>query len=328
VISRVAGCCFWLHRYLERAENVARLLRVNRSFVLDVPVAQLDKHYPLIIVCGEQERFDARFDARAGHDQDAVEAYLTWDEQNPVSIRNSVYWARENARVTREAASLEMWEAINDLWTYLRRGAGRRAYRTDRDAFFKRIKEGCDLVLAQTESSLLEGEPIDFMRLGRFLERAHQTARMLDVKHHTLGPSSWGAASEGVESPVEAAHWSALLYSCGAAEAYYKRWTSQPDGRSIAEFLLRDTALPRSVLCSLIRAHQTLLRVREEGYPSLGGEAERVLDGLVAYVREVPLDASIHEVLTHVIDRTADICLAIERAYFDPGDQSALLVGA
>ena len=319
MISRVASCCFWLHRYLERAENVARLLRVNRSFTLDVQVDELEKHYPLIIVCGEQARFDARFPAGQRHDRDVVEDYLTWDEQNPVSIRSSIYWARENARTTREVVSLEMWESLNDLWNYLRYGVGRRQYKHDRDAFLKRIKDGCDLVLGQTESTLLEGEPLDFMRLGRFLERSSQTARMLDVKHHTLGPS------REVESPVETAQWSALLYSCGAAEAYHKRWPARPDGRSIAAFLLKEPALPRSVLGTLMRAHETLLRIRAQGHPGIGIDAERALASLVEHVRGAPIDASIHEELTRIIDETAAICVAIDEAYFDPGDQVALL---
>ncbi len=319
MISRVASSCFWLHRYLERAENVARLLRVNRSFVLDVPVDELEKHYPLIIVCGEQARFDARVEPALRHDREVVEDYLTWESDNPVSIKSSILWARENARTTREVISLEMWESLNDLWNYLRFGKGRRQYKRDRDAFFKRVKDGCDLVLGQTESTLLEGEPLDFMRLGRFLERANQTARMLDVKHHTLGPSLV------VETPVETAHWSALLYSCGAAEAYHKRWPARPDGRSIAAFLIKEPAHPRSVLGSLMRAHDTLSRIRAEGHPRMGGEAARRLAVLVEHLRECPIDASIHDELTHVIDETAKICVAIDEAYFEPGDQAALL---
>lgn len=319
MISRVASCCFWLHRYLERAENTARMLRVNRSFVLDVPVSEIEKHYPLIIVSGEQERFDARFAPSERHDRDVVEEYLTWDEKNPVSIRTSLYWARENARTTREVVSLEMWESLNDLWNFMRRGVGRRKWKTDRDDFFKRVKEGCDLVLAHTESTLLEGEPIDFMRLGRYLERANQTARMLDVKHHTLGPS------DGLESPVETAQWSALLYSCGAAEAFLKRHPGQPDGRSIAAFLLKEPALPRSVLGSLLRAQRTLARIRAQGHPSIGAEVERELTALVEHVREASLDGPIHDALTHVIDTSTDLCVTVERAYFDPGDQAALL---
>ncbi|MBX3271019.1 MAG: alpha-E domain-containing protein [Sandaracinaceae bacterium] len=319
MISRVAGSCFWLHRYLERAQSVAQLLRVNRSFVLDVPVDEIEKHYPLIIVCGEQARFDARVEPSLRHDRDVVEDYLTWDGESPVSLRSSLYWARENARTTREVISLEMWESLNDVWTFVRFGAGRRKYNTDRDAFFKRIKDGCDLVLGQTESTLLEGEPLDFMRLGRFLERANQTARMLDVKHHTLGPP------RGAETPVETAQWNALLYSCGAAEAYHKRWPARPDGRSIADFLVKEPDLPRSVLGSLLRARDTLARIRAAGHPALGVAAERALDALVAHAREAPLGAALHEELTHVIDETTTICVALERDYFDPGDQRALL---
>ena len=95
------------------------------------------------------------FPAASAHDGEVVEEYLSWDERNPVSIRSSLRWGRENARTIREVISLEMWETLNDLWHFLRRGPGRRRYRQDRDAFYKRVKDGCDLFLALSESTLL-----------------------------------------------------------------------------------------------------------------------------------------------------------------------------
>ncbi|HJK93887.1 MAG TPA: alpha-E domain-containing protein [Polyangiaceae bacterium LLY-WYZ-15_(1-7)] len=324
MISRVAGCCFWMHRYVERAENVARLLKVNRSFVLDVPVDDMEKWHPVVIVAGEEQRFGELFPAASAHDGEVVEEYLSWDERNPVSIRSSLRWGRENARTIREVISLEMWETLNDLWHFLRRGPGRRRYRQDRDAFYKRVKDGCDLFLALSESTLLDDEPLDFMRLGMWLERASQTARILDVKHHTLGPSR-----PGMESPVELAHWSALLYSCSASEAYYKRVPRRPDGMSIASFLLQEERLPRSVLGCLLRARATLERIREQGRREMGDEVAATLDGLIERLRgrsiEMIFAESIHAELTHVIDTTMGVCAAIDGAYFHPGDQVALL---
>jgi uncharacterized alpha-E superfamily protein len=324
MISRVAGCCFWLHRYVERTENLSRLLKVNRSFLLDVPEGVADQWFPLIIVSGEQERFDALFPPEARDDGEIVEGYLTWDERSPVSVLTSLRWARENARTTREVISLEMWETLNDLWVDLSSGKARRRYQTDRDLFYKRLRDGCDLFLGLSEQTLLDEEPLDFMRLGMWLERASQTARMLDVKHHTLGPSRADR-----ESPVELAQWSALLYSCSASEAYYKRVPSKPDGRSIAAFLLQDPALPRSVLGCLLRARATLERIRQEGRPEVGDAPAAMLDALIARLRAKDIETifaeSIHDELTHAIDTTGEICRAIDRAYVDPGDQTALL---
>lgn len=343
MISRVAGSCFWMHRYVERVENLARLLRVNRSFLLDVPEGVADRWFPLIIVTGEEPLFTdlcltggfepprkkrssvpPRPFADLRDDGDVVEAYLTWDQRSPVSLYTSLRWARENARTTREVISLEMWETLNDLWVDLGSAKARRRYADDRDLFYKRLRDGCDLFLGLSEQTLLDEEPLDFMRLGMWLERASQTARMLDVKHHTLGPSS-----ADHESPVELAQWSALLYSCSASEAYYKRVPSSPDGRSIAAFLLQDPALPRSVLGCLLRARTTLERIRLEGRPDLGDEPAAMLDGLIERLRSRDIDAifgeSIHAELTQVIDTTTGVCAAIDRAYFDPGDQSALL---
>ncbi|MCB9604197.1 MAG: alpha-E domain-containing protein [Sandaracinus sp.] len=325
MISRVAGCCFWLHRYVERAENLARLLKVNRSFLLDVPEGVADRWHPLIIVSGEQERFAELYPPSAGDDGEVVEAYLTWEERSPVSVITSLRWARENARTTREVISLEMWETLNDLWVDISRGKARKRYDADRDNFYKRLRDGCDLFLGLSEQTLLDDEPLDFMRLGMWLERASQTARMLDVKHHTLGPSRADR-----ESPVELAQWSALLYSCSASEAYYKRVPSKPDGRSIAAFLLQDPALPRSVIGCLLRARATLERIRQVGRPELGDTPAALLDGLIERLRTRDIESifadSIHDELTHAIDTTSAICAAIDRAYVDPGDQSALVV--
>ena len=107
MICRVAESCFWMHRYVERAENLSRLLKVNRSFLLDVPEGVADRWFPLIIVSGEQELFGEIHPPSAGDDGEIVEAYLTWEERSPVSVITSLRWARENARTTREVISLD-----------------------------------------------------------------------------------------------------------------------------------------------------------------------------------------------------------------------------
>ncbi|MEO0815354.1 MAG: alpha-E domain-containing protein, partial [Myxococcota bacterium] len=134
LISRVAESCFWLTRYLERAENVARLLRVNRAVDLDQPIEHA--WMPLIVVIGEQERFEALYDDR---DDEQIQNYMTWDERNPVSILSSIRWMRENARTIREVISLETWQCANRFWTWLQSPKARSLYDEDPEEFYNRV---------------------------------------------------------------------------------------------------------------------------------------------------------------------------------------------
>lgn len=315
MISRVAGSCFWLHRYVERAESMARLLRVNSRYLLDVDVPEIERWHPLVIVSGEQERF-AEIAPGKMNDPEAVQEYLTWDSRNPVSILESVRWARENARTTREVISLEMWEQLNGFWHWLTAERARRLFVRDRDAFYQRVKEAADLFQGLTESTLLDEEPLDFMRLGMFLERAAQTARILDVKHHTFGPEQ-----SGEESPVELAQWMALLHSCSAAEPFLKRSRGVPAGRAIGGFLVLEPALPRSLVHCLAKALEHLRRIRATGSGQMGRQAFRTLDALLRRLQETNVDQlfqrGIHEELTHVVNGTIEVGRLLEAEYFD-----------
>jgi uncharacterized alpha-E superfamily protein len=316
MISRVAECCFWMNRYVERLENMARLLRVNRAYMLDTDLEVFERWYPLIVVSGEQKRFSKLFDSTAWDDTEEVQSYLTWDERCPVSVVNSARWARENARMTREVTSLEMWEALNAFWVWLGGSSAKKLFHTDRDTFYRRVKETADLFYGLSHSTMLHEEPFDFMRLGMLLERASQTARILDVKHHTLG-SSRGKR----ETAVELAQWSVLLESCAAADLFVKRTHESLSGVAVARFLLLEEVFPRSVLHCLDRSWNFLRRVRPPR-KSVGERSAEALQALLKRVRsrsiEEILDEGIHNELTLIIDQTAGVCQAIHDDYFNP----------
>ena len=197
---------------MERAGSMARLLRVNRAFVPGVDLPHLHRWHPLIVVAGEEERYRRHF----GDDEngETVQEYLTWDRRNSTSIVESVRWARENTRTAREIVSSEMWETVNSLWHWLQTGPGRRLYRSDRDHFYQHIRQMGELFHGQADETMLNGEPLAFMRLGRYLERAGQTARLMDVHYHTF-------PEEGaIDDPIRLAQWSALLRCCSATEPF------------------------------------------------------------------------------------------------------------
>lgn len=318
MISRVAESCFWLHRYVERAESTARLLQVNRDFVLEVGRPRGDRWRPVVVVSGQEAPFRDAHGVTRFDDGERVQDYMTWDAGNPVSIVGSVRWARENARTIREVISTEMWQTINALWNWLVRGRGRRAYDRDRAEFYTHVKDSVAHFQGECHNTMMHEEPFDFMRLGMLLERGMQTARTLDVKHHMLGPTR----PDQIESPAEAAQWMALLRSCSATEPFFKHSHGAPTGRSVAEFLLREKLFPRSVLHCLDRGWNFARRIRRRAPPHVGRRSTELLAALVREVESRPFDdvleGGIHAELTRIIDATTEICTAIHADYFDP----------
>jgi uncharacterized alpha-E superfamily protein len=317
LISRVAESCFWLSRYVERTENCARLLSVNRSFVLDVDLAPAERWWPIVVVAGEQDRIKEHLPAESFHDDEQMQEYLTWSEDNPISLLSSVQWARENARTIREVISLEMWQTLNSFWHWLSGGKGRRMYRRDPEAFYRHVREQSALFQGTAQQTMLHETAYDFMRLGMLLERAGWTARILDVKHHLAGATH----DAGQESPLEAAHAIALLRSCSATDPFFRQVQAAPTGQRVVTFLLEEDAFPRSVVHCLDRAWRFLQRVRPE-HGKTGAESAALLSGLLEELRGREagelFELDLHVQLTHIIDRTADVCDAIRRDYFAP----------
>ena len=318
MISRVAESCFWLTRYLERADTLARLLEVNQAFQLDADLPSAERWRPLVVVSGAEEHFVERVGADAIDDAETVMAYLTWDEEEPSSIFSSMHWARENARTIRETMSVEMWESINDLWLWLRDRSTRRLYEKDRAAFYDHLSKQCMLFHGICYSTMLHEDPFVFMKLGRAVERIGQTARLLDVKYQALD----GGADERDSSADDAAQWLAVLRSCSAFEPYFKRSSHVLSGPKVARFLIFDRPFPRSVLHNLDRARGLMMRLRVEeplGTPRRSWKVlERFRGQLVQMEIDDVVDWGIHKTLTWIVDTNAELCNAIHEDYLDP----------
>ncbi len=316
MISRVAESCFWLNRYVERVEVQSRILSVNLAFQLDIGIPNTDRWRPLVIVTGQQEDFLERTDASKLDDAETVQEYLTWADENPASLRSSLRHARENARTIRETISLEMWEVLNDLWVWLGQPAARRLYRSDRHAFYLKLRNQCLLFHGVAQATMLHEDPFEFMRLGTALERASQALRVLDVKYHSVGPTH-----SSRESPLEAAQWIATLRFCSGVEPFVKRGTLL-SGRSVADFLLFDRTFPRSVLHNLLRAQNFLGLVRPGRDSTVGAKTEVLLRNALEEFEALDIDAVIasglHETLTHFVETTADVCESVRVEFFDP----------
>lgn len=317
MISRVAENCFWLHRYLERAGSTAGMIEVNLATLLDRQISVKESWRALLVASGEEPAFVERLSAAAIADGDEVQDYLVWDRENPASIVQMLTMARENARTVRETISLEMWLAINGTWLWLTDGKARRAFQKDPLEFYARLRREVELLRALTHGTILHDEAFHFMRLGMLLERAGQTARLLDVKHHLLGPTDPGQG----ESPAEAAHWLALMRTLTATESFFKRGLVL-SGAAVAQFLLLERDLPRSVRHCLVRAADSLGYVRELSEGKRGGRSATMLEALRTRLRtesaQQLFGVGLHEELTYMIDGIASLCGQIRADFFDP----------
>jgi uncharacterized alpha-E superfamily protein len=318
MISRVADSCFWLNRYVERAESCARLASVNRLLVLDAELDSAERWKPVIVVLGEQARFEELVGADHYHDDQAAEDYLTFNQKSPVSIQSSLYWARENARMIREVISREMWETLNTAWQWFSSKAAQREYKKDPSQFYRRIRSLCAEFGGISESTMLHEEPLDFMLLGLALERANQTARLMDVKHHRLGSTD----RESLETPWQSVQWISQLKLCSAEETFFKRYRAAPTGRRVAEFLLRDPKFPRSVLHCFENAAARLKSIEaaaERGAPTASSSAiGAMLEHLRGAKISSVLHAGLHEELTRVVDTVSLVGDHLHRDFLDP----------
>ncbi len=311
MISRVADHCFWLGRYLERAENIARVLSATRTLALDAELPPRQCWGPVVTVSGEEEAFAKRFGAEANADGEVVESYLTWDEENFTSLRASVAALRDNARSIRDVVSLEAWEPMNELHLWLLGPAARSEYAQHRFGFYSRIRQATQLALGLMRSTMLHDLGLDFIWLGVMLERGSQTARMLDVHHH-------GLEGQATSKVVETALWLATLRACSGFEPFMKRARGQISGLAIASFLICEPRFPRSLRYCLSAAHQRLAAIRPANQRELpGGQTLERLRILDEWIRGVTVEgANLHDLLTHVVDETAAVCDGLGRELF------------
>jgi uncharacterized alpha-E superfamily protein len=318
MISRVADHCFWLGRYLERAEHTARVLHVTTALALDAELSPREVWGPIIIVFGERGAFGERHGEEAAGDAEIVQEYMTWDEDNPSSLWRSVNGARDNARSIREVVSLEVWEITNELYLYMTGGEGRRDYDENRWLFYRTVRKSCELSLGFTQSTMLHEAPLDFIWLGVQLERAGQTARNLDVHHHAF------TTLPNKHEVVETALWLTSLRACSGFEPFMKRHRGAVSGRAVASFLLHEPSFPQSVRRAVEEATSRLARIRPPAEHQLpGGRALERIEMLSAYLTEespaLLNEGRVHEIVTHVVGETAAVGDELGREMFGYG---------
>jgi uncharacterized alpha-E superfamily protein len=248
LLSRVADSLYWLGRYIERAENIARFIDVNHNLMLDLPAGYQGQWQPIIETTGDTAAFFKRYGQAT---QQNVVRFLAFDPENPNSIYSSVLAARENARSVREIISSEMWKQINSMYLLIT-SQSRKPLPEVLPEFFDQVRMACHLFQGITGGTMSQGEAWHFIRLGTMLERADKTTRILDVKYFMLLPQV-----SDVGTPYDDIQWSAVLKSVSGFEMYRKRH-GRISPRSIVGFLVLDNEFPRAVRHCIGLANQSL----------------------------------------------------------------------
>lgn len=257
MLSRVAENLYWMARYIERAEDTARLLSVNSHLMLDLPGRLPLGWAPLIEMTGSLEAFTARY---TDFEERNVVHFLCADTDNDISIISALASARENLRTTRDVVPREIWEEVNQLYLSVADHAENGVSPRRRDSFLKSVIRGCQALTGLIEGTLSHGPARTFIELGRQLERVDMTTRIVDVRSASLLPQN---PEELL--PFENLQWMSVLKSLTAYQMYRQQVRLRVRGPDVLRFLLQDPNLPRSIACSLeTLGHELTLLPRQD----------------------------------------------------------------
>jgi uncharacterized alpha-E superfamily protein len=293
MLSRVADSMYWMNRYIERAENMARFIAVNFILTLDTGDRAGNQWLPLILAAGDERLFRQRYSSAT---KDDVVYFLTFDVNNPNSILSCLQAARENARSIREVISSEMWEQVNRFYLFVSNAARSTNAGTIEYDFFTQLKLEAHLFVGITEVTMSHNEAWHFGRLGRLIERADKTSRILDVKYYILLPKL-----DDIGSPLDETQWAAVLKSVSGLEMYRKIYR-QVTPRDIAAFLVLDRDFPRSIYYALSRAQRSLYDIT--GSPQ--GEFRNTAEKTLGKIRSELEYADVQEIFAHGLHEYLD----------------------
>lgn len=303
LLARYADCIFWLARYIERAENLARILDVNETFSRDSRGGQ--NWRSIVQLNSDEERFFATHRAATVH---SVVDFYVIDADNPTSIISAIHFARENARTLRPLISTEMWVQLNVFYNRL---VGLRAVDLapgNLAALFASIKEACQTHTGITEGTFFRDQGWYFYQIGRYIERADQTTRLLDAKYHLLLPSI-----SDVGSPVDVSQWNALLRSAAGYHAYRRLHAASTTPARVAGFLLLNTAFPRSVHHCVREVGRLLGDVKSRYSLRGGNDAAEELDRLRVLLGTLDIATVLRDGLHEFLDSIQAQLIAVTR---------------
>jgi len=318
MLSRVADSLYWMSRYAERAENIARILDVNLQLMLDLPKLDSGEQKalwePVLRSTGDYEDF---YKYHKETKSENVIDFLTLHSKNSNSILNCITTARENARHVREQISMEMWEEINRTYLWMKSQTLKKIQRQGPYEFFTEVKNASHLFQGITDGTMTHGEDWDFIQVGKYLERADMTTRILDANDEIFINQPAGTQTGGT------LQWSAILRSCSSHDAYRKFYVAQVEPDKVVEFLILNEFFPRSIRFCAQALNDSLRRIsgcKEERFTN---QAEKLAGRVVAELNYSALEdiktVGMHEYMDQLQIKLNAIGEAIFRTYlFSP----------
>jgi len=310
LLSRYAECIFWLARFVERAEDLARILDINETFSRDARGSQ--NWLSIVQLHADEKRF---FEKHPIATADAVIRFYVTDVENPTSIISAIRAARENARTLRPLISTEMWVQLNVFYNRLKAIDKTELAPGAMTRLLSWIKESCQTHTGITEGTFFRDQGWYFYQLGRYIERADQTTRLLDIKYHLLLPKT-----ADVGSPIDASQWSALLRSAAGYHAFRRLHSNGITPARVAGFLLLNHRFPRSVYLCLREVDTNLSELRSRYSLRGGTDACSSVDELHAILSTKTIDEILHAGLHEFIDliqcQLSDITNHLAVAFF------------
>ncbi|MCG2593829.1 alpha-E domain-containing protein [Ramlibacter sp. XY19] len=317
MLSRTADHLFWMARYTERAENTARMLDVNYQTSLLPQSAAVSKvgWQGMLSISELMPLYSKKHGGEV--DPQRVMQFMVRDESNPSSIVSCLRAARENARAVRGSLTTEAWETQNQTWLEINRMLAGGEFERDPGQFFEWVKFRSHLSRGVTVGTMLMDEALHFMRLGTFLERADNTARLVDVKFHAVQSDFFGAASEK-DQEYDFYHWSAILRSVSGFEIYRKVYRDVIRPERVADLLILRPDMPRSLHASMNEVVANLAMVANDQSAETQRHAGKIRAELqYGHIEEI-LANGLHAFLTQFLDRVNDLGARISRDFLIP----------
>ncbi len=308
MLSRVAENLYWLGRYMERAENSGRIINVNGNLLLDLPKGIAPGWQPLIEITGSGEIYRKNYN---DFEERNVVRFLIGDSENPGSIISSLSMARENARTIRDVIPRESWELINELYLYARDNVQSGLSKRGRYEYLKRIMRASQTFVGLSNGAMSADAGHEFLCMGRILERADMTTRIIDVRSASLIP----AETSGL-LPFENIQWISVLKSLTAYQMYRQHVQARVRRADALRFLLLDDDFPRSVYRCVALVDESLEELpRSEAPRSAVGRMEKVIKkGNIAKMAES--SSALHKFIDKLQVELGQIHNEIVRTYF------------
>mgnify|MGYP000123790063 CR=1 FL=1 len=309
MLGKTANGLFWMYRYMERAENTARLIETGQRIAL-TRLNQTDEEWLSVL-----QSADCLAGFKANHDDISRDLAVDWmlrSKDNPSSVVSSVNAARQNARLVRTAITGEVWEAVNSAYMALKKALARKVSERDLPAVLRLIRHHAALVRGVTHGTMLRNDIYDFARLGTFMERADNTARILDVKYYVLLPSA-----RSVGTSLDNVQWESILRSVSARGGFRMEYGAGGGPRQIADFLILDKRMPRSLaFCVSKLCHNLDYLAKDAGGVVKAREKAGALeDGLLSKDIGAIFEYGLHEFLQTMLKEFSGISRQIEEDF-------------